>query len=90
MIRRFHRQRQRVNREEMLLNTGHHGDYLEIEAMVVSKEPYDRLWQAAVNFHAEYEKWMNSPFLEVNAEEVAEEVIIIIIIIVFFIATTHG
>ena len=57
-----------------MLNTGHHGDYPEIEAMIVTKEPYDRLWQAAVNFHSEYEKWMNSPFLEVNAEEVAEEV----------------
>lgn len=42
--------------------------------MLVAKEPYEKLWTAAVKFRDYYEKWMNGPLLEVNAEEVEEEV----------------
>ena len=30
-------------------------------------------------FHSQYEKWMNGPLLEVNAEDVEEEVSIILV-----------
>ena len=38
------------------------------------KQPYEKLWHAAVKFHQMYDKWMNGPLLDVNAEEVEEEV----------------
>ena len=32
------------------------------------------VWKTGVMFHSQYEKWMNGPLLEVNAEDVEEEV----------------
>ena len=48
--------------------------YNQIQEIVVSKEPYERLWKAAVKFHMYHDKWMNGPVLEVIAEEVDQEV----------------
>lgn len=42
--------------------------------MQTRKEPYEKLWQAAVKFYTYQKKWMNGPLLQVNAEEVEEEV----------------
>ena len=48
--------------------------YNQIQEIVISKEPYERLWKSAVKFHAYHDKWMNGPVLEVIAEEVDQEV----------------
>ena len=69
-----HLQKIRINREEMLLNTGEQTPYTEIQEIMHAKEPYEKLWRAAVKFHAYHDKWMNGPLLEVDAEEVEEEV----------------
>lgn len=58
----------------MLLGMETQTPYTQIQDISVAKEPYDRLWVAAVKFHRQYDKWMNGPILEVNAEVVEEEV----------------
>ena len=57
-----------------MLGQGEPTPYYQIQELTVAKEPYEKLWQGAVKFHRYYEKWMNGPLLEVNAEEVEEEV----------------
>ncbi|KAK2157592.1 hypothetical protein LSH36_188g04054 [Paralvinella palmiformis] len=64
----------RINREEMLLQTGEQTAYNQIQEIQHAKEPYEKLWYAAVKFHKYHDKWMNGPLLQVNAEEVEEEV----------------
>jgi dynein heavy chain len=70
----FYFQKLAINREEMLLGTGQQTPYTEIQVIQNKKDPYDKLWNAAVQFHRQHEKWMNGPLLEVNAEEVEDEV----------------
>ena len=70
----FMAEKVRINREEVLLQTGDQTPYQQIQDITQTKEPYDKLWQAAVKFHMYYDKWMNGPLLHVNAEEVEEEV----------------
>ena len=67
-------QKGEINREEQLLETGKITPYPELETIKEKKEPYEKLWHAAVKFHQMYDKWMNGPLLDVNAEEVEEEV----------------
>ena len=68
-------QKLRINREELLLDTGEQTPYSEIQEIIALKEPFDKLWQAAVSFKNYYDKWMNGPLLQVDAEEVEEEVL---------------
>ena len=46
--------------------------------IVNQKDPYERLWTTAMSFSNYYDKWMNGPILNVNAEVVDEEVCIFI------------
>lgn len=39
--------------------------YTQIQEIEDAMEPYEKLWSAAVKFHAYYEKWMNGPLLHV-------------------------
>ncbi|XP_064605237.1 dynein axonemal heavy chain 3-like isoform X2 [Liolophura sinensis] len=73
-LEEYNKEKLLINREEQMLGTGQQTPYEEIHTMTLRKEPYDRLWRAAVKFHKEYDKWMNGPVLEVNAEVVEEEV----------------
>ena len=57
-----------------MLGVGEQTPYHQIQDMMAAKEPYDKLWSAAVKFHVYHDKWMNGPLLKVNAEEVEEEV----------------
>ncbi|XP_071486244.1 dynein axonemal heavy chain 3-like [Diadema antillarum] len=70
----FYAEKADVNREQKLLDVGHISPYPELEVIKEKKEPYDKLWSAAVKFHDMYDRWMNGPLLEVNAEVVEEEV----------------
>ena len=57
-----------------MLGLGEQTPYTQIQDITIAKEPYEKLWYAAVKFHAYHDKWMNGPLLKVNAEEVEEEV----------------
>ena len=57
-----------------MLGTGQQTPYDVIEEIATVKEPYDKLWEAAVKFHRYHDKWTNGPLLQVDAEEVEEEV----------------
>ncbi|XP_028395151.1 dynein heavy chain 3, axonemal-like isoform X1 [Dendronephthya gigantea] len=62
-----------LNREEELLEW-EPSQFPVLQEMIAYKEPYDKLWRTAFNFHNKHEHWLNGPFSEVNAEEVEEEV----------------
>ncbi|XP_033114673.1 dynein heavy chain 3, axonemal-like isoform X5 [Anneissia japonica] len=70
----FYKEKLNINKEEQMLDVGEISLYPQLDEMKEAKEPYDRLWNAAVKFHLVYDKWMNGPLLEVNAEDVEEEV----------------
>lgn len=67
-------QKLQINREEVLLRVCDPTPYLQIQELQRVKEPYEKLWSAAVQFFDSHEKWMNGSVLLVNAEEVEEEV----------------
>lgn len=46
----------------------------QIELITQLKEPYDRLWKTAIEFHEKQEIWMNGPFLNLDAEQIEEDV----------------
>ncbi|CAB3991140.1 dynein heavy chain 3, axonemal-like, partial [Paramuricea clavata] len=62
-----------LNKEEELLEW-EPSQFPVLQEMIAYKEPYDKLWRTAFNFHNKHEHWLNGPFSEVNAEEVEEEV----------------
>ncbi|XP_033109939.1 dynein heavy chain 3, axonemal-like isoform X2 [Anneissia japonica] len=45
-----------------------------LAGMFAAKAPYDSLWNTALDFHTQYETWLNGPFQELNAEHVTETV----------------
>ncbi|KAL5473898.1 hypothetical protein EMCRGX_G028462 [Ephydatia muelleri] len=61
-----------INSEEELMGW-EPTPYPQIQMVTQLKEPYDRLWQTAVEFNEKHEKWMNGPFMELNAEKVEED-----------------
>lgn len=63
-----------INREEQMLGREELTAYPQIQEFIIQKEPFDKLWSTAVHFHSQYDKWMNGPVLNVNAEVVEEEV----------------
>lgn len=63
-----------INREEQMLGVEQLTPYPQIQEFIIQKEPFDKLWTTAVTFHQHYDKWMNGPLLNVNAEVVEEEV----------------
>ncbi|KAL4226016.1 hypothetical protein ACF0H5_014003 [Mactra antiquata] len=70
----FHEEKVLINREEEMLGIEQLTPYPQIQEFLIQKEPFDKLWSTAVNFHQQYDKWMNGPLLNVNAEIVEEEV----------------
>ncbi|KAL3852322.1 hypothetical protein ACJMK2_015979 [Sinanodonta woodiana] len=73
-IEYFQEEKVKINHEEQLLGMEATTQYNEIQEFSLKKEPFDKLWGTAVNYHAHADKWLNGPLLEVNAEDVAEEV----------------
>ncbi|XP_053376707.1 dynein axonemal heavy chain 3-like [Mercenaria mercenaria] len=70
----FQEEKTLINREEQMLGVEHITQYPQIQDFIAQKEPFDKLWTTAVHFHAQYDKWMNGPLLNVNAEVVEEEI----------------
>ncbi|KAM4676017.1 dynein axonemal heavy chain 3-like [Discoglossus pictus] len=73
-IQEFIKERALLNQEEVLLETEQISDFNQIEDICKLKEPYEQLWATAVHFTTCYDKWVNGPLLQVNAEQVNEEV----------------
>ena len=46
----------------------------QIHATTHAKEPYDRLWHTALEYHVKHEEWQDGPFLKLDAEKVEEDV----------------
>ena len=61
-----------INREEQMLGSEEQTPYNQIQDIGAMKEPYDKLWTAAVKFHAYHDKWMNGPLLEVTYHSLDE------------------
>lgn len=62
-----------INNEEELLEWETTA-FPQIQTIRVLKEPYDKLWTTALQYHDSHEAWMNGPFLELNAEQVDDDV----------------
>ncbi|XP_062929153.1 dynein axonemal heavy chain 3-like [Mobula hypostoma] len=73
-IEEFAEEKAMINHEEVLLEMGHVSPYHQIQDIIDEKEPYEKLWTAALQFNLHHEKWMNGSLLQVNAEEVEQEV----------------
>ncbi|XP_056430455.1 dynein axonemal heavy chain 3-like [Hyla sarda] len=73
-IQQFIEERAQINKEEELLGVEQIGTYNQISEISKLKEPYEELWTTALHFSTYYDKWMNGPLLQVNAEEVEGEV----------------
>ncbi|XP_041110137.1 dynein heavy chain 3, axonemal-like isoform X2 [Polyodon spathula] len=73
-IQGFIEEKSQINQEEALLGMGQVSPYPEIEELLISKEPFDRLWAAALSFNTQQERWLNGALLQVSAEEVEEQV----------------
>ncbi|KAG8578269.1 hypothetical protein GDO81_010439 [Engystomops pustulosus] len=73
-IQEFLEEKAHINKEEELLGIEQIGSYTQISEICKLKEPYEKLWTTALHFSTCYDKWMNGPLLQVNAEEVEEEV----------------
>ncbi|XP_078090943.1 dynein axonemal heavy chain 3-like [Mustelus asterias] len=73
-LREFTEEKALINHEEVLLETGHIHPYHQIQNVIHTLEPFEKLWKTAVQFNLHYDRWMNGPFLQVNAEEVEQEV----------------
>ena len=50
-----------LNKEEELLEW-EASEFPIITAMFASKQPYDQLWNTALNFHTKYETWLNGMY----------------------------
>ncbi|XP_022099330.1 dynein heavy chain 3, axonemal-like isoform X3 [Acanthaster planci] len=70
----FYEEKVSINLEEKLLDIGQISPYALLDHIREMKEPFYKLWQTAVQFHQQYDNWMNGPLLEVDAELVEEEV----------------
>lgn len=45
-----------------------------LQETYLAKEPYDKLWKTAYDFHTKNEEWLSGPFNALNAEAVDNEV----------------
>jgi dynein heavy chain len=52
---------QELNKEEELLEW-EPSQFPVLQEMIAYKEPYDKLWRTAFNFHNKHEHWLNGKF----------------------------
>ncbi|CAL4098707.1 unnamed protein product, partial [Meganyctiphanes norvegica] len=64
---------QAINEEQSLLSW-EATKFPLLAAMASQKEPYDKLWHTAYDFHQKYEKWYNGPFSGLDAEAINDDV----------------
>ncbi|CAF0750041.1 unnamed protein product [Didymodactylos carnosus] len=64
---------EQINREQQLLGW-EVIPFPKLQEIVVIKDPYEKLWNTAWQFHISFEQWMNGPFQGLNAENISDEV----------------
>ncbi|XP_041362756.1 dynein heavy chain 3, axonemal-like isoform X2 [Gigantopelta aegis] len=64
---------EKINEEETLLEW-EMSSFPQLQQMFVMKDPYEKLWTTAYNFHLKHDQWLNGPFVNLNAEEIDSEV----------------
>uniref|UniRef100_A0A8C5QWI6 Dynein axonemal heavy chain 3 n=3 Tax=Leptobrachium TaxID=161697 RepID=A0A8C5QWI6_9ANUR len=62
-----------INKEEELLEW-EKSQFPLLQETMTNKIPFDQLWTTAYNFTCKSEGWMNSAFLDLNAEDITEEI----------------
>lgn len=62
-----------INEEEMLLDLDV-SPFLQLNWLITSIDPFDKLWHTTLDFTQKYETWYYAPYKDFNAEEIAEEV----------------
>ncbi|XP_053480111.1 dynein axonemal heavy chain 3-like [Ictalurus furcatus] len=61
-----------INKEECLLERDQ-TQFPQLQSIISSKQPYDQLWNTALNFNTKSDIWMNGSFMELNAEQISED-----------------
>ncbi|XP_030596674.1 dynein heavy chain 3, axonemal isoform X2 [Archocentrus centrarchus] len=61
-----------INKEQTLLDM-ERSEYQILQTLIADKQPYEQLWNTALNFKSMSEVWMNGPFMQLNAEKISEE-----------------
>nr|XP_026696681.1 dynein heavy chain 3, axonemal [Ciona intestinalis] len=62
-----------INEEERLLEF-EESSFPILQSMFQFKQPYDNLWNTALQWHTKNELWMNGSFQELNSEEINEDI----------------
>ena len=63
-----------INHEEVLLQVPEITPYHQLVQLQMRKEPYEKLWAAAVSYQVKTDNWMNGPITKIDPGKVEEEV----------------
>ncbi|XP_037391966.1 dynein heavy chain 3, axonemal [Pygocentrus nattereri] len=61
-----------INKEESLLER-EQSQFPLLQSLMLSKQPYDQLWNTALSFHSSSDVWMNGPFVHLDAVKISDE-----------------
>ncbi|XP_041823134.1 dynein heavy chain 3, axonemal [Melanotaenia boesemani] len=61
-----------INKEQSLLDR-EQSQYPMLQMLIAKKQPYEQLWNTALNFESMSDVWMNGPFLHLDAEKISDE-----------------
>ncbi|KAL7873931.1 hypothetical protein SRHO_G00049010 [Serrasalmus rhombeus] len=61
-----------INKEEILLER-EQSQFPLLQSLMLSKQPYDQLWNTALSFHSSSDVWMNGPFVHLDAVKISDE-----------------
>lgn len=62
-----------INNEEELLGW-ELTPFPQIQIAIRLKEPYEKLWTTAAMYYDKHDRWMNGPFITLDAEKVEDDV----------------
>ncbi|XP_069555861.1 dynein axonemal heavy chain 3 [Brachyistius frenatus] len=61
-----------INNEQALLEK-EQSQFPMLQTLIADKQPYEQLWNTALNFQIMSAVWMNGPFLHLDAEKISDE-----------------
>eukprot|EP00800_Vazella_pourtalesii_P023369 TRINITY_DN943_c0_g2_i3.p1 TRINITY_DN943_c0_g2~~TRINITY_DN943_c0_g2_i3.p1 ORF type:complete len:488 (-),score=135.61 TRINITY_DN943_c0_g2_i3:651-2114(-) len=67
-----HKESQNVNNEEELLEFNA-TPFPLCQTLITEKAPFDTLWNTAINFFEQQDKWLNGPFSDLDAQTIQNE-----------------
>ncbi|XP_071052042.1 dynein axonemal heavy chain 3 isoform X2 [Onthophagus taurus] len=62
-----------INEEEQLLDFDP-SPFMNLQEMIATIEPFDRLWHTVASFHDNYDIWFYGPFKELDADQIKDDV----------------